>query len=159
MIALLTALLATQERIDLNPPLETWYKVVQGSRQVGYFHETWRRSPSRWRYEYGFEGEFELPLRGKPHAEDVNVTAFLDEAFMPVELLMEAFAHASHTRAREMGRGALRREAQPGSVRGRPNRGKLLLSANQVMAEISEPARVSTNIAYGRAVSVLAIGT
>jgi len=85
MIALLATLLALQDRIDLNPPIDTWYKVIQGSRQVGYFHETWRRSPSRWRYEYGYEGEFELTIRGKPHAEDLSAAAFLDESFTPLE--------------------------------------------------------------------------
>ena len=85
MIALVAALLALQDRVDLNPPIDTWYKVVQGSKQVGYFHETWRRSPSRWRYEYGYEGEFELTIRGKPHEELFNVAAFLDDALMPLE--------------------------------------------------------------------------
>src|SRR6185436_4036460 len=85
MIALVAALLALQDRIDLNPPMDTWYKVVQGSRQVGYVRETWRRVPSRWRYEYGYEGEFELTIRGKPHEELFNVAAFLDDALMPLE--------------------------------------------------------------------------
>lgn len=93
MIALVAALLALQDRIDLNPPMDTWYKVVQGSRQVGYFRETWQRSPTRWRYEYGYEGEFELTIRGKAHAEDVNVAAFLDDALTPVEVTSESHAN------------------------------------------------------------------
>jgi len=97
MIALVAALLALQDRIDLNPPIDTWYKVVQGSKQVGYFHETWRRSPSRWRYEYGYEGEFELTVRGKPHAEDLTVAAFLDEAFMPLEYSSEGHVNETAT--------------------------------------------------------------
>jgi hypothetical protein len=97
MLALVAALLALQDRIDLNPPIDTWYKVMQGSRQVGYYHETWRRSPSRWRYEYGYEGEFELTIRGKPHAEDVTVAAFLDEAFSPLEYSSEGHVQEAST--------------------------------------------------------------
>jgi hypothetical protein len=93
MIALLAAALLAQERVDLNPPMETWYKVVQGTHQVGYFHETFKRAATRWRYEYGLEGEFELTLRGKPHAEDLLVSAFLDDAFSPVEYGAEGHAN------------------------------------------------------------------
>jgi hypothetical protein len=40
------------------------------------------------------------------------------------------------------------------SIRGRPNRGNTLLSANQVMAEIRSPSRVSTKSENARATSV-----
>ena len=98
MIALIAALLALQDRADLNPPMDSWYKVVQGSRQVGYFHERWRRLPARWRYEYGYEGEFELTIKGKAHAEDLNVAAFLDDALLPVEYSSEG--HVNEATAR-----------------------------------------------------------
>jgi len=93
MIALLAAFLFAQERVDLNPPMETWYRVIQGTHPVGYFHETFKRAATRWRYEYGLEGEFELTLRGKPHAEDLLVAAFLDDAFSPVEYGAEGHAN------------------------------------------------------------------
>src|SRR5688572_11170146 len=88
MVILLAALLC-QDRADLHPPMDTWYKVVQGSHQVGYYHESFKRSTGRWRFEYGYEGEFELLLRGKPHNEDLLVAAFLDDALTPLEISIE----------------------------------------------------------------------
>jgi hypothetical protein len=44
------------------------------------------------------------------------------------------------------------------SVRGSPNWGKTLLSANQVIADIRSPSSVRTNSPRGRAMSVLGMG-
>lgn len=96
MTTLLALLVLAQERADLPATVDTWYRVVQGKRQVGYVHETLRRSgTSPWRYEYGFDSEFELTIRSKSHAEDLLVTAFLDDALSPVEYASEA--HANET--------------------------------------------------------------
>ncbi len=93
---LLAALLLTavaQDRADLPKSVETWYRVVQGKRQVGYVHETigWAGYP--WRYQYSRESELELTLRGGTHEEDHAVTALLDETFTPVDLTFEAYAN------------------------------------------------------------------
>ena len=85
--ALLTLLL--QDRADLNPPIDTWYRVVQGSKPVGYLHETLKRTAPPWRYEYSLDREFEISVRGKPHAEDLVFTAFLDDTLSPVEVTAE----------------------------------------------------------------------
>src|SRR5262245_42233070 len=44
------------------------------------------------------------------------------------------------------------------SIRGNPNCGNTLLSANHVIADIRSPSSVRTNNAYGRAMSVLGMG-
>lgn len=102
MVRLLSALLVAasapvglrsdpmQDRADLPNSVDTWYRVLQGRRPVGYLHETLTRTARPWRYEYAFQAEFELTLRGKPHAEDHAATAFLDDAFLPVEFSSES---------------------------------------------------------------------
>src|SRR5436190_7153476 len=80
---------STQDRADLRLPIDTWYTVLQGTRPVGYVHETLRRGSPPWRYDYGLDAEVELSIRGKSHAEDLAVTAFLDDTLMPVEALFE----------------------------------------------------------------------
>lgn len=99
MTTLFIALLAlAQDRAEVPTAIDTWYKVLQGKRQVGYVHETLRRTGTApWRYEYGLDSEFELTVRSKPHAEDLLVTAFLDDALSPVEYASEA--HANETRS------------------------------------------------------------
>jgi hypothetical protein len=44
------------------------------------------------------------------------------------------------------------------SIRGRPNCGKTLLSANHVMAEMWSPSSVRTSRPYGRAIAVWGLG-
>lgn len=90
-LALIALLLseAPQDRTDLRLPLDTWYRVVQGSKTVGFVHETLKRAAPPWRYEYGLDGEFELTIRGKPHAEDLVFTALLDDTLSPVEVSAE----------------------------------------------------------------------
>jgi hypothetical protein len=90
---------------------------------------------------------------GKSRAGLLNATA-LDEDWIAPELsitlaLMSRGVAAFPRLIRERIAGLSYR-----SIRGRPNCGKTLLSANHVMAEIWSPARVSTNSAYARATSV-----
>jgi len=91
LIPFLVALFSGEspERADLTLPIETWYKVVQGTRPAGYVHEILKRAAPPWRYEYALETEFELTLHGKPHVEDLVATAFLDDALSPVEFTSE----------------------------------------------------------------------
>jgi len=79
-----------QDRADLPTSIDTWYRVLQGKRPAGYVHETLTRAAKPWRYEYALQGEFELTLRGKPHAEDQTVAAILDDAFFPMEYSSES---------------------------------------------------------------------
>jgi hypothetical protein len=96
-LALLALLLAgeLQDREDLRLPIDTWYRVVQGTKTTGYVHETLRRAAPPWRYEYGLDQEFELTFRGKPHAEDLVFTAFLDDLLSPVEVAAEGHVNDS----------------------------------------------------------------
>lgn len=91
MAALVPALLALllQDRADLTPPIDTWYRVIQGSKTVGYMHESLKRAAPPWRYEYALDREFELTVRGKPHAEDLAFSAFLDDTLAPLETTAE----------------------------------------------------------------------
>jgi hypothetical protein len=121
MTRLLPALLALllsgefQDRAELRLPVDTWYRVVQGSRTVGYVHETLRRSAPPWRYEYSLDAEFELTIRGKPHAEDLLFTAFLDDTLSPVEVAAEGHADESATSLSLLVLGEERRiELRPG---------------------------------------------
>lgn len=90
-VTLIAALLSAddQDRTELRLPIDTWYKVVQGTRPVGYVHETLKRAAPPWRYEYALDGEFELTLRGKMHSEDVVASALLDETLSPLEFSAE----------------------------------------------------------------------
>ena len=95
---LLAALLLTsfaQDRADLPKSIDTWYRVVKGTRQVGYVHETidWATFP--WRYAYSRKGEMELTLQGRTHEEDHSVTALLDETLAPIDLKLEGYANDS----------------------------------------------------------------
>lgn len=95
---LLTVFLVTafaQDRADLPQTIDTWYRVVQGKRQVGYFHETLTRAGSPWRYEYARDGELELTLRGRTHEEDLSVRALLDESLGAIDLAVEATTNES----------------------------------------------------------------
>jgi hypothetical protein len=92
LAALLLAAFA-QDRAELPKSVDTWYRVVQGRRQVGYVHETMRWGGFPWRYEYALEAELELKLRGGPHQEDLSVTALLDESLAPIELSLDASAN------------------------------------------------------------------
>jgi len=94
---LLTAFVhETQDRADLPQVVDTWYRVLQGKRQVGYFHETLQRASIPWRYEYTRDGELELTLRDRArHEEDHSVTAVLDESFAPIDLSLEQYANDS----------------------------------------------------------------
>jgi hypothetical protein len=83
----------TQDRADLSGTIDTWYKVVQGNRSAGYVHETLKRVSAPWRYEYSLESEFELTIRGRSHAEDQTVAAFLDDTLSPSEYSSESHAN------------------------------------------------------------------
>ena len=68
---LLAALLLTsfdQDRADLPKSIDTWYRVVKGTRQVGYVHETIDSATFPWRYAYSRDGEMELTLQGRTHS-------------------------------------------------------------------------------------------
>ncbi len=83
-----------QDRADVTGPIETWYRVLQGNRPVGYVHET--LAPSRkllYSYAYQIDSQFEIVLNGRPHAEDRLSTAFLDDTFFPIDLTSEAWAN------------------------------------------------------------------
>jgi hypothetical protein len=86
-------LAAAQDRADLPKSVETWYRVVQGKRQVGYVHESLQWAGVPWRYQYLREGELEVALRDGPLEEDSAVTALLDETLAPVDLTVEAYAN------------------------------------------------------------------
>jgi hypothetical protein len=85
----------TQDRADLRLPIDTWYKVVQGSRTIGYAHEVLKRADPPWRYEYGLDVEYELTVRGKVREEELAATAFLDDALAPVEFSSESHSGES----------------------------------------------------------------
>src|SRR6185295_9891021 len=53
-----------QDRIDIGPLLDSWYKVFQGAEAVGYVHEVLQRAPvgNPWRYQYDSDAESELQL-------------------------------------------------------------------------------------------------
>jgi len=93
LLAALLLAASAQDRADLPKTVDTWYRVVQGKRQVGYVHETigWASYP--WRYQYSRESELELTLRGGPHEEDHAITALLDETLTPVDLTLEVYAN------------------------------------------------------------------
>src|SRR5437867_1305473 len=64
LAALMVVALAPQDRVEIAGPIDTWYRVLQGKRSVGYMHELLKRElKTPWRFEYALEGEFELTLR------------------------------------------------------------------------------------------------
>src|SRR5689334_16177562 len=92
LLAALLLAASAQDRAELPKAVETWYRVVQGKRQVGYVHETLGWAGFPWRYQYSQESELELTLRGGSHPEDHTVSALLDETLSPLDLTLEAYA-------------------------------------------------------------------
>ncbi len=84
-----------QERIDLGPVLDSWYKVYQKDAPAGYVHEVLQRAPAGnpWRYRYDSDSEIELLIpdekdskKTTAHTESMRVRATLDDTFAPVTL-------------------------------------------------------------------------
>jgi hypothetical protein len=128
LAALLTAVVAQepQDRADLPPAVDTWYRVLQGKRQVGFIHETLKRANLPWRYEYALDAELELARRDRTrHEEDQSVTALLDESLSLSELSLETHVneassflslYTSHDERRIEGRPASAKEPLAWSV-------------------------------------------
>lgn len=84
-----------QDRIDLGPILDSWYKVFQGAEAVGYVHEVLQRAQAGnpWRYSYHSDSEIELmlpdpkdPKKGIPLNESQRIRAQLDDTYAPLSM-------------------------------------------------------------------------
>lgn len=84
---------ASQDRAELPAKIDTWYRVVQGKRTVGFAHEVLKHGASPWRYEYAYDREFTVTIRKRNHDEDLSVVALLDETLTPVEYSAESHAN------------------------------------------------------------------
>jgi len=85
-----------QDKIDIGPLLDTWYKVYQKDQVVGYAHEvlTRARPGSQFRYGYASDSEVELMV---PDPKDLKKTisrtestrielAQLDDTYSPISM-------------------------------------------------------------------------
>lgn len=85
---------APQDRVDLAGVLDSWYKIEQADRHVGFLHEYLERVPAGnpWRYNYHVDAEIEVmvpdpqePGKEVPLVESVRVRARLDDTYAPVD--------------------------------------------------------------------------
>lgn len=84
-----------QDRIDIGPVLDSWYKVMQGPEAVGYVHEVLQRAQAGnpWRYRYDADSEVELMLpdpkdskKQQAHTESLRIRAQLDDTYAPLNM-------------------------------------------------------------------------
>jgi hypothetical protein len=84
-----------QDRIDIGPLLDSWYKVVQGSEAVGFVHEVLQRAQpgNPWRYQYTSDEELELMLpdakdarKQAAHTTSRRIRAQLDDTYAPISM-------------------------------------------------------------------------
>jgi hypothetical protein len=84
-----------QDRIDIGPLLDSWYKVMQGNDAVGYVHEVLQRGqPGQpWRYQYVSDEELEIMLpdpkdakRQQAHTTSRRIRAQLDDTYAPLSM-------------------------------------------------------------------------
>lgn len=90
-----TPVAAQQDRIDIGPLLDSWYKVVQGGEAVGYVHEVLQRAQpgNPWRYQYVSDEELEIMLpdpkdarRQAAHTTSRRIRAQLDDTYAPISM-------------------------------------------------------------------------
>jgi hypothetical protein len=83
---------AQQDRIDIGPILDSWYKVTQGPEAAGWVHEVLQRAVAGnpWRYQYHADAEVELIVtdpkdakKASAHTDSLQIRAQLDDTFAP----------------------------------------------------------------------------
>jgi len=83
---------AQQDRIDIGPVLDSWYKVTQGPEAAGWVHEVLQRAVAGnpWRYQYHADAEVELIVtdpkdakKASAHTDSLQIRAQLDDTFAP----------------------------------------------------------------------------
>lgn len=85
-----------QDRVDLPERIESWYRVLQGKRTIGYARELLQRArKAPWRFEYSYDLEFELTVNGKPRSEELSVTGLIEESLNPGELAIQTYSDDS----------------------------------------------------------------
>ena len=85
-----------QDKIDIGPVLDSWYKVFQGSQVAGYSHEilTRARPGNLYRYTYAADSEIELMVPDPKDAKKQIIrtessrieNAQLDDTYSPVTM-------------------------------------------------------------------------
>jgi len=85
-----------QDKIDIGPVLDSWYKVFQGSQVAGYSHEvlTRARAGNPFRYTYAADSEVELmvpdpkdPKKTVTRTESMRIeNAQLDDTYSPISM-------------------------------------------------------------------------
>lgn len=84
-----------QDRIDIGPILDSWYKVLQAGESVGYVHEVLQRAQAGnpWRYRYDADAESELMLpdakdskKNQAHTYSLRIRAQLDDTYAPINM-------------------------------------------------------------------------
>src|SRR5258706_3971951 len=84
-----------QDRIDIGPILDSWYKVFQKDEAVGYVHEVLQRAQpgQAWRYRYDSDAEVELLVpdpkdtrKTVTRTESLRIRSTLDDTYAPVTM-------------------------------------------------------------------------
>lgn len=82
----------SQDSVPISGTIDTWYRIMQGERHIGFLHETLERVSGPWRYNYGLQLDAEPlqkdprnPEREHPVTVAGTIQARLDDTFAPVD--------------------------------------------------------------------------
>jgi hypothetical protein len=88
---------AVPEPAEIPPELESWYKIVQGERHVGYVRENLRKDSVTGRTAYHREEHFEITTGGTKNHFFRSVDAELGASFIPTRLKSETLVNGEES--------------------------------------------------------------